>query len=108
MAHLSGSCSCLTTLPLTRRSLSKEAKLVDKQKILFEIAQIIREVVDQPDLQISMQTTAENVEEWDSFNHINIVVAIEARFGVKFQTAEIEELKNVSDLVDLVWEKMNR
>jgi acyl carrier protein len=81
---------------------------VDKQKILSEIAQIIRDVLDQPDLQIDMQTTAENVEEWDSFNHINIVVAVEARFGVKFHTAEIEELKNVSDLVDLVWKKMNR
>jgi acyl carrier protein len=81
---------------------------VDKQKTLSEIAQIIREVVDQPDLQISMQTTAENVEEWDSFNHINIVVAVEARFGVKFHTAEIEELKNVSDLVELVWKKTNR
>ena len=80
---------------------------MDKQKILSEIAQIIREVVDQPDLQISMQTTAENVEEWDSFNHINIVVAVEARFGVKFHTAEIEELKNVSDLVDLVRQKMH-
>ena len=80
---------------------------MDKQKILSEIAQIIREVVDQPDLRISMQTTAENVEEWDSFNHINIVVAVEARFGVKFHTAEIEELKNVSDLVDLVGQKMN-
>ena len=53
-----------------------------------------------------MQTTAENVEEWDSFNHINIVVAVEARFGVKFLTAEIEELKNVSDLVDLIWKRM--
>jgi acyl carrier protein len=80
---------------------------VDKQKILSEIAQIIRDVVDQPDLQISMQTTAENVEEWDSFNHINIVVAVEARFCVKFHTAEIEDLKNVSDLVDLVLKKMN-
>jgi acyl carrier protein len=81
--------------------------LVDKQKILAEIAQIIREVVDQPDLQVSMQTTAENVADWDSFNHINIVVAVEERFSVQFHTAEIEELKSVSDLVDLVWKKMN-
>jgi acyl carrier protein len=80
---------------------------VDKQKILSEIAQIIRDVVDQPHLQIGMQTTAENVKEWDSFNHINIVVAAEARFGVKFHTAEIEEMKNVSELVDLVWKRMN-
>jgi acyl carrier protein len=80
---------------------------VDKQKILSDIAQIIREAVDQPDLQVSMQTTAENVVDWDSFNHINIVVAVEERFGVQFHTAEIEELKSVSDLVDLVWKKIN-
>jgi len=80
---------------------------VDKQKILSEIAEIIRQVVEQPDLQICMQTMAENVEEWDSFNHINIVVAVEARFGVSFHTAEIEELQNVSDLVGLVWKKTN-
>ena len=79
---------------------------MNKEQILTEVAQIIRDVVDLPDLRISMQTTADAVEEWDSFNHINIVVAVEARFGVKFVTAEIEELKNVGELVDLVWKKM--
>ena len=47
-----------------------------------------------------MKTTAEDIAEWDSFNHINIIVAVEAHFGIKFQTAETEELKNVGHLVD--------
>jgi acyl carrier protein len=80
--------------------------LVDKDQILIEVAEIIRDVLDLPDLVIDTSTTAENVEGWDSFNHINIVVAIEAHFRLKIHTAEIEELKNVGELVDLVHEKL--
>jgi acyl carrier protein len=46
------------------------------------------------------------VEGWDSFNHINIVVAVEAHFGIKIHTAEIEELRNVGELVELVEKKL--
>jgi acyl carrier protein len=80
---------------------------VDRQEIIVETAQIIRDVVDQSDLAIDEHTIAENVDGWDSFNHINIVVAIEAHFGVNFLTAEIEELKNVGDMATLVASKMS-
>jgi len=50
--------------------------------------------------------TAEDVEGWDLMNHIFIVVEIEKRFGVKFQAAEMEELKNVGELTALVREKV--
>jgi acyl carrier protein len=69
------------------------------------VAEIIRDVVGPPDLALTPETTAEDVEGWDSFNHINIVVALEQRFGIKFHTAEIEELRNVGDLVALVVKK---
>jgi acyl carrier protein len=42
------------------------------------------------------------VPDWDSFNHINIVVATEAVFKIKFKSAEIEELKNVGEFVQLI------
>ena len=74
--------------------------------MLKETAQIIRDVVDLPNLMIDEHTTAQTVEGWDSFNHINIVVAVEAHFGIKFHTSEIEELKNVGELVDLVAERL--
>ena len=50
--------------------------------------------------------TAEDVDGWDSMNHIFIVVEIEKRFGIKFQAAEMEELKNVGELAALVREKV--
>ena len=49
--------------------------------------------------------TAKDVQDWDSFNHINLVVATEARFGIKFQTAEIESLRNVGQFVELIRKK---
>ena len=73
--------------------------------IAVEVADIIRDVLDQPDLAVGAATTADDVEGWDSFSHINIVVATEARFGIKFRTAEIEELHKVGDLVALVGRK---
>ena len=80
---------------------------MNNERILGDVAEVIRDVVDLPDLTVNSQTSAENVEEWDSFNHINIVVAIEARFGIQFLTAEIEQLKNVGDLVALIEEKLS-
>jgi acyl carrier protein len=75
---------------------------VNRQDIVRDIAEIIRDVVDRQDLIVDENTTADGVESWDSFNHINIVVAIEAHFRIKFVTAEIEQLKNVGELISLV------
>jgi acyl carrier protein len=79
---------------------------VSDQPILAQVRDIIADVLDQPDLQVTPASTAENVEGWDSFNHINIVVAVEAHFGIKIHTAEIEELRNVGELVELVEKKL--
>jgi acyl carrier protein len=81
---------------------------LNDDNIYAQLRDIIADVLDQPDLQIDASTTADNVEGWDSFAHINIVVAAEARFAVKFKTAEIEEVRNVGELVDLIKKKMKK
>ena len=50
--------------------------------------------------------TAADVPEWDSFNHINLIVAIETRFKIKFQTAELEQLHTVGHLAELIEQKL--
>lgn len=75
-------------------------------EILQGLTEIFHDVFGDDSLILTAATTAEDVEEWDSFNHINIIVAAEAKFGVKFQTAEIESLKNVGELVALISRKM--
>jgi acyl carrier protein len=79
---------------------------VNDQEILAQVRDIIADVLDQPDLQVTRDTTANDVEGWDSFNHINIVVAVESHFGIKVHTAEIEEVRNVGELIDLVEKKL--
>ena len=67
--------------------------------------QVFRQVLEDDTLVLTPATTADDVEGWDSMNHIFIVVEIEKRFGIKFQAAEMEELKNVGELAALVREK---
>lgn len=59
-------------------------------------------VFDVDDLSITPDTTAEDIEEWDSLSHIRLVVAIERRFKFKFSTTEVEGLTNVGDLARLI------
>lgn len=66
---------------------------------------VFRQVLEDDAIELTPGTTAEDVEGWDSMNHIFIVVELEKRFGVKFQAAEMEELKNVGELAALLKQK---
>jgi len=52
------------------------------------------------------ELTANDVKEWDSVNHITLVVAVEQAFGIKFKTAELEKMKNVGQMVELIEKKV--
>ncbi|GAC1340896.1 MAG: acyl carrier protein [Acetobacteraceae bacterium] len=67
---------------------------------------VFRQVLEDDTIELTPTTTAEDVDGWDSMNHIFIVVELEKRFGVKFQAAEMEELKNVGELEALVRQKL--
>ncbi len=67
---------------------------------------IFRDLFDDDSIVLNPGLTAADVPEWDSFNHINLIVAIEARFGVKFQTAELESMQTVGHLADLIQSKL--
>ena len=77
------------------------------EKILAEIRTIMADVfdIDLAEDSVNPETTAKDVEGWDSLSHIRLIVAIERKFNVKFRNAEIEGLKRVGDLVALIEEK---
>lgn len=77
-----------------------------QQQIYQELTNICRDLFDEESLELTPGLTAADVPEWDSFNHINLIVATEARFGIKFQTAELESLHTVGHLADLVQNKL--
>jgi len=78
---------------------------MDEARVYETLNGVFREVFDDPGLTVGPTTTAADVPDWDSQNHIALIVATEARFGIRFRTAELESLKNVSDFVTLIQAK---
>jgi acyl carrier protein len=79
---------------------------MQQQDIYTQLTTIFHDLFDDDTIVLNPGLTAADVPEWDSFNHINLIVAIEARFGVKFQTAELESMQTVGHLADLIQSKL--
>jgi len=74
-------------------------------EIYEQVQQIFREVFDDDELSISSETNSDEIDEWDSLNHINLVVAIENEFDIRFVPGELQELKNVGEMITLLGQK---
>jgi acyl carrier protein len=74
----------------------------DRLEILSVLTDIFRSVFEDPDLELTLETTSDDLPGWDSMNHITIVVEAEYRFDIQFRTAEIEDLTRISELVRLI------
>jgi acyl carrier protein len=66
---------------------------------LEELQEVFRAVFATPDLFIAPQTTANDVDGWDSLSHVNLILAVEQRFQVRLGTRELLAMKNVGDLL---------
>jgi acyl carrier protein len=73
---------------------------------LEKMQEIIVDTFDLDDLTVTRDTTAADIEEWDSLSHIRLIVAIERQFRIKFTNAEIESLANVGELMDTIEAKV--
>jgi len=78
---------------------------MDKANILLEVQDIMRDVLDEPAIELTEATTADDVEEWDSLTHIQLIVAIEKKFKIKFTSKEILAWKNVGEMVESIMQK---
>ncbi len=74
--------------------------------LLPEIQDIFRDIFDDPSLVITRDSNASTVEDWDSLAHVNLVTAIEKKYKIRFALGELQELKNVGDMIDLIQEKL--
>jgi acyl carrier protein len=76
-------------------------------EILDRLQLIFRDVLDNDSLVVTRQSTAYNTANWDSLAHINLIDSVQDEFHVKFALGELEEMKEVGDLVDLILKKSN-
>jgi len=70
------------------------------------LQEIFRDILDIDDLVLDNKTSASDIEEWDSLAHINLVVAIEREYQIKFGLGELQDLKNIEDMINIISNKI--
>jgi acyl carrier protein len=80
---------------------------MEKKDILLTVQEIFRDILDNESIILTEETTANDVDEWDSLTHIQLIVAIEKKFKIKFTSKEILSWKNVGEMVDAICSKLN-
>lgn len=78
---------------------------MEEAQLYSKLTAIFREVFDEDELNVTPQTTADDLDGWDSLSHIRLVLAISKAFGVKFSASEIGNLKNVGEFASLIEKK---
>lgn len=79
---------------------------LDDTAIRARLNDIFRDTFDDESIEIHDAMTAADVDEWDSLNHINLILAVESGFGVRFKTSEIGNLANVGEFLELLKRKL--
>lgn len=74
-------------------------------EILVKVQDIFQDVLDNEDIELSFDTTSDDIEEWDSLSHIQLIVAIEKSFSMKFTAKEIMSWANVGEMIDCILSK---
>ena len=75
---------------------------MEREEIFERLNKVFREVFDDESIVVKEETTAKDIEDWDSLEHINLVVAVEQEFKIKFNMNEVTTMKNVGDMVDRI------
>lgn len=78
---------------------------MNNEQIIGEVQEIFREVLDNEEIVLANDTTADDIEEWDSLTHIQLIVAIEKHFQIRFTSREILSWQNVGEMIDCIASK---
>lgn len=76
-----------------------------REEVFERLNKVFREVFDDDSIVVTDATTADDIEDWDSFEHINLVVAVEDEFGFKIPIGKTVTMKDVGEMVDLILEQ---
>ena len=79
---------------------------MERTDIYSKLNEIFIDVLDLDEVELTDATSANDIEEWDSLSHIQLIVAVEKTFGIKFTSLEIMKWKNVGEMVDSMEEKL--
>jgi acyl carrier protein len=80
--------------------------MMNKEEVFYKVQEVFRDIFDDENLIIQSSTNSDDIEEWDSLNHVNLVIAIEKAFKIKFNFHELATLKDVGGMIELIFKKI--
>ena len=81
---------------------------MDREKITERLNEVFRDVFDNEDITVGDSTTADDIEEWDSLEHISLIAAVEKAFKMRFTMKEVSGMKNVGEMINILCERAKK
>lgn len=78
-----------------------------EREVWDRVVLVMRETFDDQALDVTRETTARDIDEWDSLRNVELMLALESKFGVRFYTGEIARMQNVGELADTIEKHLN-
>lgn len=75
---------------------------MSREDVYVRLNNVFREVFDDTSIEVNDGTTSADIEDWDSFEHINLIVAVEKEFAMKIPMGKVLTMKNVGEMVDII------
>lgn len=78
-----------------------------REDIFKSLNEVFRDVFDDDTIEVNETTTSDDIEDWDSLEHINLLAAVEQKFGMKFSMGQVVTMKNVGEMADIIEKAIN-
>lgn len=79
---------------------------MSKEEVFEKLNEVFRDVFDDEEITVTETTTADDIEDWDSLEHINLLAAVEQEFGIKFNMGQVVSMKNVGEMAEIIMSKI--
>lgn len=79
---------------------------MSREEVFERVNAVFRDIFDDDHIVVTDTTTANDIEDWESLEHINLIVGIENEFGIKFNMGQVNGMKNVGEMVDIILTKI--
>ena len=77
-----------------------------REEVFKNLNEIFQEVFDDEEKEVNETTTSKDVDNWDSLEHINLIVSVEKKFGIKFNMGEVTTMRNVGEMADIILKRI--
>ncbi len=79
---------------------------MNEEEIYDRLNEVFRDVFDDDTIEVDELTTADDIDDWDSLEHINLIAAVEQEFGIKFRMGEVSTMKDVGEMVEIIMSRV--